>query len=188
MKEIVFPRYFLGRIFSPRYFCLKSPIPLVKRQMVDPLGSFTSHSFIGHQRNVPESMMPLQSCGFAPRTFFLLFWCSCCRRLCGCLSCLMFQNKQGRMKITNSSYRLPFSALLPPSVESLHLLRNLFFFFLNIHFNGSSYWGPPHRFLKFVLQSGVHWKWKRLVSAPKCQFTSSGQSLIQPLLELLSTV
>ena len=29
----------------------------------------------------------------------------------------------------------------------------------------------------------VHWKFKRSVSAPKCQFSPAGQSLIQPLLE-----
>ena len=68
----------LEEFFSLDTFFLKSPIPLLKSQMVDPLGSFTSHSFIGRQRNVPKGVMPFQSCGFAHRTFFfiLMFWLS----------------------------------------------------------------------------------------------------------------
>ena len=34
-----------------------------------------------------------------------------------------------------------------------------------------------------ILKYFTHWKWKRSVSAPKCQFSPAGQSLIQPFLE-----
>ena len=123
----IFSRHFLRRIFFPRYFFLKSPIPLLKSQTVDPLGRSTSRSCIGRQRNVTKSMIHFQGCGFAHRTFFL-FWLSRCRRLCGCLSCLCPKTSKEEKKRTYSSYRLMFSAiaLFPPSVKSLHLLRNLF--------------------------------------------------------------
>ena len=45
-------------------------------------------------------------------------------------------------------------------------------FFVQIKSNGSSY-----------LLVVPHWKLKRSVSAPKCQFSPAGQSLLQPFLE-----